>query len=331
MAVELVLNEVDSGEFYFFSLFFNPIKIVKKSKCSIEIREIEKLFREPALSGSSLQTLYSVVSLYFIQKGFERFRFRALVFSGNKVLFNSRIEHFSPKVSDSKPKAKNSRELVEFFLKTDSVPVKAVPDKFLGHLWYLNFVSALDINLKLFNHRSGFVPLVFFKPTLGSGLSVMKNPAHAAVCGLRPDIKALMLKLNQRGFKCMLDCGTGSGSLSVPMALFHPDKSFVAVDSDQLGLKRLERAIDFFGLKNVRVVNSRIEDLEPRDFAGVDLVAGARVSKSLAKKALAVFSSIGDNFLFYNIAPLEKNNVLALNSKGIFRIPIKAGGNANNA
>lgn len=64
----------------------------------------------------------------------------------------------------------------------------------------------------------------------------------------------------ESGARC-IDLGTGGGFPGIPLAIALPDCSFVLVDSIGKKLTVAQAVVDDLGLKNVEIVNSRIESL----------------------------------------------------------------------
>ena len=61
--------------------------------------------------------------------------------------------------------------------------------------------------------------------------------------------------------KTVLDLGTGGGFPGVPLAILSPEKEFILVDSLNKKLKAVLEMAKKIGLKNVKVVHGRAEDL----------------------------------------------------------------------
>ena len=61
--------------------------------------------------------------------------------------------------------------------------------------------------------------------------------------------------------KNVLDLGTGGGFPGVPLAILSPEKEFILVDSLNKRIKAVLEMAKKIGLKNVKVVHGRAEDL----------------------------------------------------------------------
>lgn len=64
----------------------------------------------------------------------------------------------------------------------------------------------------------------------------------------------------------IVDIGTGGGFPGIPLAIFYPDVHFLLVDSIGKKLKVVEAVAEGIGLKNVKILHSRIEDIPQQEF-----------------------------------------------------------------
>ena len=78
----------------------------------------------------------------------------------------------------------------------------------------------------------------------------------------------------------MLDVGTGAGLPGIPLAILHPDRQFVLLDSSAKKIRFVRHAIMELGLANVEAIAVRVEDY--RSETGFDRVL-ARAFASLAE------------------------------------------------
>jgi 16S rRNA (guanine527-N7)-methyltransferase len=94
------------------------------------------------------------------------------------------------------------------------------------------------------------------------------------------------------------DVGTGAGLPGIPLAIYHPDKQFILIDSNSKKTRFIFQATVALGLTNVTVVHRRVEDyasqpqvdiVTSRAFASLaDFVQGCRHLLSPAGKFLAM-------------------------------------------
>jgi 16S rRNA (guanine527-N7)-methyltransferase len=62
----------------------------------------------------------------------------------------------------------------------------------------------------------------------------------------------------------ILDVGCGGGFPSVPLAILFPDVEFTAIDSIGKKIRVVEGVCEAVGIKNIRTVNGRVEQLKER-------------------------------------------------------------------
>ncbi len=82
---------------------------------------------------------------------------------------------------------------------------------------------------------------------------VLHSLAFTAVCPFLPGMR-------------IFDIGTGGGFPGIPLAIFYPDVDFLLVDSIGKKIKVVQEVSQALGLKNVRAVHARIENIEEKDF-----------------------------------------------------------------
>lgn len=104
-------------------------------------------------------------------------------------------------------------------------------------------------------------------------------------------------------YKNILDVGTGGGFPSVILAICFPDKNIIANDSRIKKINFIKEIKEKLSLKNIEILYSRIEKIEP---LGVDLVVSRAVGKmidvyELSKKHL----NEKGKFLIYKSKTLE--------------------------
>ena len=78
----------------------------------------------------------------------------------------------------------------------------------------------------------------------------------------------------------ILDVGTGAGLPGIPLAITHPSKTFVLLDSNNKKTRFLTQVQLELGLKNITVVQARCEDYLPPD-GGYDSIV-SRAFSSIA-------------------------------------------------
>ncbi len=63
----------------------------------------------------------------------------------------------------------------------------------------------------------------------------------------------------------LIDVGTGPGLPGIPLAILYPEKIFYLLDSNGKKTRFLNQSRLELGLKNIEVVNSRVEEYQPDD------------------------------------------------------------------
>lgn len=95
-----------------------------------------------------------------------------------------------------------------------------------------------------------------------------------------------------------IDVGTGPGLPGLPLAILNPNKDFVLLDSLGKRLRFIRQAILSLGLKNVEIVQSRVEEYKPE--VGFDCVLSR------------AFASLEDMLSWCHHLPNENGHFLAL-------------------
>ena len=95
-----------------------------------------------------------------------------------------------------------------------------------------------------------------------------------------------------------IDVGTGPGLPGLPLAILNPDKQFVLLDSLGKRMRFIRQAILSLGLKNVEIVQSRVEEYQPE--VGFDCVLSR------------AFASLEDMLSWCSHLPNKSGHFLAL-------------------
>jgi len=82
---------------------------------------------------------------------------------------------------------------------------------------------------------------------------VLHSLSIAAVCPFNPGMR-------------IVDIGTGGGFPGIPLAIFYPGVDFLLVDSIGKKLKVVQGVAESIGLRNVKVLHSRMEELAQQEF-----------------------------------------------------------------
>lgn len=120
------------------------------------------------------------------------------------------------------------------FSETQIAQFKALGDLYEGWNEKINVISRKDIEQLYTKH-------------------VLHSLAIAAICPFLPGMR-------------IVDIGTGGGFPGIPLAIMYPEVDFLLVDSIGKKIKVVQEVADAIGLKNVRAVHSRIENIPQKDF-----------------------------------------------------------------
>jgi len=101
--------------------------------------------------------------------------------------------------------------------------------------------------------------------------------------------------------KQIMDMGTGGGFPGLPLAIESPDKDFLLVDCIGKKLKVVEDVANKLGLKNVKTLHARAEDLSKK--TKFDLVVSRAVANlSTLSEYCLPFVKMGGCFIAYKTA-----------------------------
>ncbi len=317
MPFDLILRDSLSGKEYYFDLFLNPLRFVKKSQRPVFSENLVKEASSPKPIPSYLRELRSLLLVHFIQEGWQKFCFNVLISDKKHVLANeSGLEYYKPVVSHCKELSfSNSRAFVEFLLEGACFPLKVVPKEFRKILWALYACSSVEIYIKVFEKSPGFVPLRVFKPDFSNFSRLFENEKFNAIASMRGDVIKMAGLIDLLEFNKMLDCGSGYGALLVPLAVLNPKKHFVGVEPDRERTKLCEHSIQLMKLKNVTLIESKLQSAMPLVGSDVDLVSGLAISDGLERIAVSFFSGKPVLIAFYRGQFSENGNIFLLNAK----------------
>lgn len=106
----------------------------------------------------------------------------------------------------------------------------------------------------------------------------------------------------------VLDMGTGAGFPGVPLAILSPEKEFILADSLNKKLKIIDELCEAIGIKNVKTVHARAEDLarNPRHREGYDLCVSRAISNlTVLSEYCLPFVKVGGYMVAYKGADAE--------------------------
>ncbi|MEL0630655.1 16S rRNA (guanine(527)-N(7))-methyltransferase RsmG [Psychromonas aquatilis] len=125
-------------------------------------------------------------------------------------------------------------------------------------------------------------------------LTSVRDPSQMLVKHIMDSVVVSPYLSGQR----FIDVGTGPGLPGLPLAILNPDKQFVLLDSLGKRLRFIRQAILSLGLKNVEIVQSRVEEYQPED----------RFDCVLSR----AFASLEDMLSWCHHLPNENGHFLAL-------------------
>jgi len=131
--------------------------------------------------------------------------------------------------------------------------------------------------------------------------------------------------------KSVLDIGTGGGFPGIPLAILYPDIQFTLVDSIGKKIKVVHAVAESLGLKNVKAINDRFENIKTsHDVIVSRAVAPALklvnfTKKSIAPKGTYLFLKGGDLLdekhellSYYNKAKWQETSIASIYSEPFF-------------
>ena len=140
---------------------------------------------------------------------------------------------------------------------------------------------------------------------------LQKHYIDSLTCAETPEYKAA---------STILDLGTGAGFPGIPLAVISPDKEFVLLDSLNKRVRIVAELAEAIGLKNVRLVHGRAEDLarKPELRERFDLCVSRAVANLATLSELCLpFIKVGGNFIAYKGPDCEQEINAANRAAGL--------------
>jgi precorrin-6B methylase 2 len=103
-------------------------------------------------------------------------------------------------------------------------------------------------------------------PALGKLISKIFGYTQVATYDRFLGFKKLLTYVPTDNIKTILDLGCGQGEFSIAMAEAFPNATVDAIDLDTESLRRVQKTVTHFNIKNVNVINSKIQDLPQKEY-----------------------------------------------------------------
>jgi len=133
-------------------------------------------------------------------------------------------------------------------------------------------------------------------------LTAIRDPAQMVTLHL---LDSLAIQPYLEGVD-VLDVGSGAGIPGIPLAVFNPEKNFTLLDSNSKKTRFIAQAAIELGLKNVKVVTSRVENFLPeKTFDTVVTRAFASIDKILLLTG-KLYSENGTVLLMKGVVPEQE-------------------------
>jgi len=140
---------------------------------------------------------------------------------------------------------------------------------------------------------------------------LQKHYIDSLTCAETPEYKSA---------STILDLGTGAGFPGIPLAVLSPEKEFVLLDSLNKRVRIVAELAKAIGLKNVRLVHGRAEDLArtPEHREQFDLCISRAVANLATLSELCLpFIKVGGSFIAYKGPDSEQEIETATRAAGL--------------